>query len=149
MTADEARKISDRSVQERTVREEKHAAAKAEAAAKNRVAQHQKWRKGKMTELRSIIKYYTEYGWTEVKQTLHSGSDSQHKLYGKDNILKNFEYAAELQSIIAELEKDRYVVELVGESVEHDESAAYLNSGGECGSTTPYWTYDTVLRVRW
>ena len=65
--------------------------------------------------------------------------------------------------MLAKLRRDGYKCEVSGESVEHDDSAAYLNSDGyKCGSETPYWdlldeqhrpedivvSYSTELRVR-
>jgi hypothetical protein len=44
------------------------------------------------------------------------------------------------------LELDGFVVAIEGKTVEHDISSAYMN---KCGSLTSYWTYDTILQVRW
>lgn len=50
---------------------------------------------------------------------------------------------------LAKLRRDGYKCVVTGESIGHDDSAAYLNSGGECGSETPYWTKDTILTISW
>ena len=54
-----------------------------------------------------------------------------------------------VKRVMTKLRRDGYKCAVDAENVEHDESAAYLNSGGECGSETPYYTRNTVLTISW
>lgn len=58
-------------------------------------------------------------------------------------------YGKEVKLAIANLRHDGYKIALETRRVEHDESAAYMNSGGECGSETPYHTDDNILVIKW
>lgn len=63
--------------------------------------------------------------------------------------LKNAKFGKEVKVVMAKLRREGYKVEVESRSTEHDDSAAYMNSGGECGSETPWWTSDTVLVISW
>lgn len=63
--------------------------------------------------------------------------------------LKYAPWGKYLKTVLAKLTRDGYKCEITDVSTEHDESAAYLNSGGECGSETPYYTRDTILTISW
>jgi len=71
------------------------------------------------------------------------------EIYGEEAYFKNAVSAREIKLVLRHLERDGFKVAVTGEVVRHDDSAAYLNSGGECGSDRPYNTRNTVLTVTW
>lgn len=124
---------------------------------------HEKFFKDYLEELESYIKTAIESGSRKVTHTLsrdhhdltyHDGSyRGRHfvegSLYGAENFFKRAKYKKEIKRIVEKLRRDGFTVVVEGRQIEHDESVAYLNSGGECGSETPYYTDDTVLEVSW
>jgi len=78
---------------------------------------------------------------------MYSGSHPKDEKYAQ--FVSNFEFVNELYSIASRLESDGYKAKIISRCIEHDESDAYLNSGGECGSETPYYTYDVIFEVTW
>jgi hypothetical protein len=66
-----------------------------------------------------------------------------------EGYLKYAPWGKYVKLVLAKLRRDGYKCVVTGENIEHDDSAAYLNSGGECGSETPYWTRDTILTITW
>lgn len=60
-----------------------------------------------------------------------------------------FEYKEDVKLVIRHLKRDGYEAVLYMHSYEVDDRAAYMNSGGECGSETVYWDSDIVLKVNW
>ena len=149
MKAQEARVLAEKNAEAIRLKEEKEKKAAAAARKKADIKRHANWREKKIEELRKYIGYRVGYGSHELTEKLHSASWHDHKLYGKDKFLQNHDYGDEWKSIIEELEKDGYKVEITGEPVGHDDSVACMNSGGECGSEEPYTTYDTILKVTW
>lgn len=107
--------------------------AKAEAA----VAWHHK----QSEEIALLIQHGINYGRNTISVTIKSRNDVCSPY--------NFDYARELDSIVSYFIGMGYTVRIDDKYVIHDESAAYLNSGGECGSDKPYSTYDTILSVSW
>jgi hypothetical protein len=75
-------------------------------------------------------------------------SQSYYHAWG-EGYLKYAPWGKYVKLVLAKLRRDGYKCVVTGESTEHDDSAAYMNSGGECGSETPYWTRDTVLTISW
>ena len=47
------------------------------------------------------------------------------------------------------LRRDGYKAEIEYTAREIDDTGAYLNSGGECGSDKPYWVDEIRLVVSW
>ncbi len=148
MTAKESNAISQKNAHALQLKMERQAKAQTIADKKANITRHKEWRERFVKELRQYIESATTYGRNEATKTMHSSTSSD-LFYGEDSFLTNFEYASEFKSVITELEKDGYTITLIGRCVEHDESVAYMNSGGECGSETSYWTYDTILTVSW
>jgi len=68
--------------------------------------------------------------------------------YG-EGYLKYAPWGKYVKTVLTKLRRDGYKCEVTDVSTPHDDSAAYLNSGGECGSETPYYTKDTVLTISW
>ena len=129
-------------------------------------------------KFRDRIASATEYGHTESSITLSSdhsdylrgeykylptkvtGHDSGSRYYPARDIrtwyhawgegyLKYAPWGKYVKLVIAKLRRDGYKCFVTGESTCHDDSAAYMNSGGECGSETPYYTRDTFLKITW
>jgi hypothetical protein len=114
-------------------------------------------------EFRDSIGYAVEEGWKSTQITLSSDYRDtlrgQYKYLPEDENKRNecwgvgyLKYAAWgslVKRVMTKLRRDGYKCVVEAESVEHDESAAYMNSGGECGSETPYYTNDTILTIKW
>lgn len=115
-------------------------------------------------EFRERIKWAVEDGRTNLEITLSSdnrdvlrgeykylpssGEYGYRKAWG-EGYLKYAAWGKYVKLALAKLRRDGFKCEVVSESVEHDESAAYMNSGGECGSEKPYWTQNTALKISW
>jgi hypothetical protein len=120
-------------------------------------ARHEKWHREFHDEVRNGIKYAVASGHHSAAFQLYSVPSLTTRkdipcppvIYGEDAFFKYAEFAAEVKKVMEALRKDGYSVRITAEPVEHDESVAYMNSGGECGSETPYWTYVTMMRVEW
>ena len=97
-------------------------------------------------DVRMYIDAAVEGGRREARYTLSSGDRA---LCGEAAWMKGSGHGRQLRTLLRELAADGYKTAVEGVSTEHDDSAAYLNSGGECGSEEPYWTQDTVLKVAW
>jgi hypothetical protein len=76
------------------------------------------------------------------------GKDGWYKAWG-EGYLKYAPWGKYVKLVLTKLRRDGYTCEIEGKSVEHDTSSAYMNSGGECGSETPWWTRNTVLIIKW
>jgi hypothetical protein len=63
--------------------------------------------------------------------------------------LKYAPWGKYVKIVLAKLRRDGFKCEVTDRNTHHDDSAAYLNSGGECGSETPYTTRDTILTIKW
>lgn len=59
------------------------------------------------------------------------------------------EYAEDVRRVVKYLQQRGYVAEVERLDTEQDETAAYMNSGGECGHSEIYWTRDIVLTISW
>jgi hypothetical protein len=147
MKASEARQQSETNAKILAAEEEKAARAKAAAAKKADKAKHKKWYEDYRKSVRYSIESAVKYGSNKIERTLHSASSHTNLHYV--DFFKAYEYIAELKKIMKELEDDGFDAKVVERYVEHDESIAYMNSGGECGSQTPYYTYDNILIVKW
>jgi hypothetical protein len=66
-----------------------------------------------------------------------------------EGYLKYAAWGKYVKLVLTKLRRDGYKCTIEGENTMHDDSAAYLNSGGECGSETPYYTSDTILTITW
>jgi len=66
-----------------------------------------------------------------------------------EGYLKYAAWGKYVKLVLTRLRRDGYKCVVTGENVEHDDSAAYLNSGGECGSEDTYYTRDTILTIKW
>jgi hypothetical protein len=124
-------------------------------------------------KFRDTIEYAVEAGLKEVEITL--SSDHHDRLRGEykylpqkvsgrnyrgepersyrhawgEGYLKYAAWGKYVKLVLTKLRRDGYKCTIEGENVQHDDSAAYLNSGGECGSETPYYTSDTILTIKW
>jgi hypothetical protein len=147
MTAEEAKALSVSSANALALQDclRKQKQENEEAVAKR--ARHQEWERKFETLLRDSITSYAERGLFKVEKTMFSGPLPSCEEYR--NFTSTFEFANELSNIQSRLISEGYIVVLLCKNVEHDESSMYLNSGGECGSETIYYTYDVVLQVRW
>jgi hypothetical protein len=85
-----------------------------------------------------VDRYY--YGDREIRTWYHAWGEGY---------LKYAPWGKYVKIVLAKLRRDGYKCEVTGENTHHDDSAAYLNSGGECGSETPYYTRDTILTIKW
>jgi len=122
-------------------------------------------------QFRERIKWAVEDGRTSTEITLSSDNDDvlrgQYKYLPTriergyrgerrsymhawgEGYLKYAPWGKYVKLALAKLRRDGFTCEVAGEHVEHDTSAAYMNSGGECGSETPYWTNNTILKITW
>lgn len=92
-----------------------------------------------------------EYKYLPQKTSRNYRGEPQSSYYHAwgEGYLKYAPWGKYVKLVLAKLRRDGYKCTIEGESVEHDESAAYMNSGGECGSETPYYTRDTTLTIKW
>ena len=150
MRASEARALAETNA-ERIARKE------AEESAKRKIQRATAWERRRkeyyaktLENIKWHIDAYIKDGETKIEDyRLSTENDSDGLLAGEQKFFKNFEFAVELKKIIAKLRRDGYKVTVKAGSVQHDDSAAYLNSGGECGSETPYYMYHTWLEISW
>jgi len=77
--------------------------------------------------------------------------ETEHSYYHAwgEGYLKYAAWGKYVKLVLTRLRHDGYKCVVTGENVEHDDSAAYLNSGGECGSEDTYYTHDTILTIKW
>ena len=172
MKAAQAR-IQAISIASKEAAEKSAALKKRRAALKASVPRIRAERIAKIEErFRSFIKYAVEDGQRYVSVSLSSdGHDilrgaykylptkTTKDHYGNSHFswshawgkgyLKFAPWGKYVKIVLAKLKRDGYKCEISGESTEHDDSAAYMNSGGECGSETPYWTRNTILTIKW
>lgn len=66
-----------------------------------------------------------------------------------EGYLKYAAWGKYVKLVLTKLRRDGYKCVVTGENTMHDDSAAYLNSGGECGSEETYYTRDTILTIKW
>ena len=90
------------------------------------------------TKVTGYDRYY--YQPREIRSYMHC--------VGK-GYLKYAPWGKYLKTVLAKIARDGYKWEIDDKFTHHDDSAAYLNSGGECGSETPYSTHDTILTISW
>lgn len=150
MNASQARRLSIKAASEN---ERKIHAAEETRLRSERLRKSEERRKFAsefLSTLRSYIRSAVSDGKRSTEKTLHeyTGGGQCHPLDPK-GYLDNYEFGPQVREVLGILAADKYKWEIVGRSVQHDESAAYMNSGGECGSMTPWWSYDTVLRIWW
>jgi hypothetical protein len=145
MTAKEAKTLSNKNASRLEALRIEEFKRRSEAARKGRIEGHKRWKKFFFHDVEYMIKLTTEAGECKYEKTLASHANH----YNLESFFREFEYSKELKSIVKSLVSGGYDARLDVKSVEHDESVAYMNSGGECGSEEPYWTYDTILTVRW
>jgi undecaprenyl pyrophosphate synthase len=150
MRAAEARALAETNA-ERIAREKVEESAKRKV---QRAAAEEKKRKEYYAKTLEDIQWRIDArikdGITKIEDyRLSTENWTDRPLAGEQKFFKNFEFAAELKKIITKLRRDGYKVTVKEGWVEHDDSAAYLNSGGECGSETPYNMYHTWLEISW
>lgn len=92
-----------------------------------------------------------EYKYLPKKTTRDYRGVEQSSYYHAwgEGYLKYAPWGKYVKLVLAKLRRDGYKCIIEGESIMHDDSAAYMNSGGECGSETPYYTRDTTLTIKW
>jgi hypothetical protein len=92
-----------------------------------------------------------EYKYLPQKHsTNYRGEDTSDYCHAwGEGYLKYAAWGKYVKLVLTKLRRDGYKCTIEGEDVEHDDSAAYMNSGGECGSRTPYWTRNTILTIKW
>ena len=165
------------SIKEKEAAEKSAALQKRRTALKESVPRLRAERIKKIeTKFRECIQYATEDGNTSTTITLSSNyhdtlrgeykclpmkvsrnwrgevDRSWHRAWGEawgEGYLKYAPWGKYVKLVLAKLRRDGYKCAVTGENVEHDDSAAYQNSGGECGSEEPYYTSDTILTIKW
>lgn len=148
MKAAEARELSEKNAETLRVKMESEQRETARKRKEEEEQKHAKFYADLLKYIRERIGYAVAMGYKSVDRTLDSSQwPKEGSVYS--DFFGKFPYAAEVKRVIVRLEKDGYTARVVGECVTHDDSAAYLNSGGECGSETPWNSYDSILRVSW
>lgn len=89
-----------------------------------------------------------EYKYLPTRKEKYGSGRTWHYSWG-EGYLKYAPWGKYVKLVLTKLRRDGYACVIEAKSIQHDDSAAYLNSGGECGSETPYWTQDTVLTISW
>ncbi len=167
MNAAEAREISTTNARDIAAKEAVEREKKRVANLKAKISSRKKFLELFELKCRDTIKYRTEDGKKKAEITLSEdnedmgaridydhrhwapmGKDGPLSIWGSD-YLKHSCRRLEIKAVMAKLRRDGYRVAIEDRLVEHDTSAAYMNSGGECGSETPWWTRDTVLVITW
>ena len=144
MTALEARALAEKrapEVAKQLAEQQERIAARAREEAETK---HKNWRIKLASRLRSLIEFEAKVGKTETTYSLATGFTS-----GLEDFLSKFEFKEDIPLVLTPLTQDGYMVKLTTESYEVDETSAYFNSGGECGSKSPYWTTDVVISIGW
>lgn len=153
MNAKEAAKLAElnaaKLAKERAIREQKE----AEAVRKKERDKHQKWFDETLKEIKTRIKYYVKNGERKLEHTIdpeihYNFVDEADKLcsYGDR---KNFEFMAEAKKIVIALQLENYKASIDIIEKSEDGSAAYMNSGGECGFEGVRWYKNLVIIVKW
>jgi hypothetical protein len=125
----------------------------AQEAARKKAIEHAKrkaWRVKFEEHVRHDIENAVKVGETECLSAIYSTFEYPWHTYSDFKQYETFfEYKEDVKLVQRKLKKDGYTTELERNSYEVDDRAAYLNSGGECGSEETYWTADIVLKVSW
>jgi pyruvate-formate lyase-activating enzyme len=148
MKAATARAASERAAEAPRIKREKESEERRFRDKKAKSKKHKDFYASLLRHIYASIDYTVKDGKKSISRTLvseHWVSDKS--VYG--DFFKRFEFAKEVKLVLRKLHKDGYKAVIEGRCVEHDTSAAYMNSGGECGSETPYHTYDSILVVSW
>ena len=146
MKAQEALKKSQKNAEVIRLAEEKEA---RENAKKNKLKSekaHETFYQNFLKKVQRQIGFSVEYGNKSLKETLLEGTRWD-PVY--QDFLGKHPYGAEYKRLLCKLHRDGYKADIVQTATRHDTSAAYMNSGGECGSEEPYWTDDIELQVSW
>jgi hypothetical protein len=153
------------SIAQKEAAEKSAALQKRRAALKESVPRLRAERIKKIEEkFRQRIEYAVEDGKKQTTITLsedhHDTLRGQYKYLPQrkdggyyhawgEGYLKYAAWGKYVKLVLTKLRRDGYKCTIEGENVEHDDSAAYLNSGGECGSEETYYTRDTILTIKW
>lgn len=79
----------------------------------------------------------------------HRGESGSYLHATGEGYLKYAAWGKYVKIVLNRLRKDGFKCEVIGMRIRHDDSAAYMNSGGECGSEEIYYTTDTILKISW
>jgi hypothetical protein len=91
-----------------------------------------------------------EYKYLPQRVEHHYDGDRQSYYHAwGEGYLKHAPWGKYVKLVLAKLKRDGYKCIVTGETTGHDDSAAYMNSGGECGSEETYYTRDTILTIKW
>lgn len=143
MNAKEARIIAKQAAPKIKAAQTKFQRIEAQKAKEKEKSKHNAWRNDFEKILTKVIGSASKNGKLCASYTLEDNGKNV------DTFMANFEFAKDLKQVIAKFEREDYRIELTTKSTEHDERAAYMNSGGECGSETTWWTTDVVLIISW
>jgi len=143
MTAKEALMLSEKNAQDIAEQKRKDAEIAAALAERELKLRRQKWQQHLESDLRRSIEWAVQNGRRKVEHTLDSRQTHDH------SSPEYSDYASELNAVMENLQNDGYAANIQVKTVVHDESGAYMNSGGECGSETPWYTNDTTLVIQW
>lgn len=62
---------------------------------------------------------------------------------------KCFKFDSVIKELVEELKSQTYDVDYGPNKIYHDTTSDYMNSGGECGSSEPYYTDVLSLYIKW
>ena len=148
MKAKEARKLAEKNAPIIAKKQKDFAAKKAAKAKAKKLAEGKKWRRDFAAVVKGDIIRAVERGKSSCTVII-CDPPSPYGYRSLDAYKEYFEFKNDLNLIMRGLRKDGFEVGVTSRSYEVDDTAAYMNSGGECGSEEPYWTTDIVLEINW
>jgi hypothetical protein len=148
MNAEQARIQSDKAARKIAQAERRKAATARIFNQRAKLLRHQNYERKLYFDLKQRIKTAADYGKQSITHDLQENCGSLVSARPEE-FLKRFEFRDELLKVINKLKKEGYQAEIQGKVTSHDESVAYMNSGGECGRNDIYYTHDVVLEVQW
>lgn len=144
MTAIEAKKLSKKNAikiaKQNRIEQCKQKKEETKKFKENRKAFYDKW----ISKINLKIDFAVADGHNRVEVDMEEDIRLTNGIY-----LQGEEYKETLNKIKKELEKNGFSVDIGNHGRMVDTTAAYMNSGGECGRSEPYWTKIFSIIVSW
>ena len=137
-------KTNAETIRIKEAKEAKEKAIKAKAAS---LKAHKTFYHNLVKETYESIASAVKYGRKSCYDTIYSGSRFGTELWF--HFPDKHPYCKEYKLLMRRLRRDGYRVEVNYTAREIDDTGAYLNSDGECGSKEPYWVDEIRLEVSW
>ena len=145
MNAKEAAKLAEQNAAKLAAEAARRRQKGAKAVLKKINDKHQKWFDEHMARIKNRISQYVEYGERKLEYTI----DSNIHYNFVSEAYKNFEFMNEAKKIVITLQLEDYKASIDVIEKSEDGSAAYMNSGGECGFEGVRYYKNLEIIVKW